>query len=378
MENKNLDIGYKISWLIGAVLGLSLLKYIFIPIILLVLSFYIINYIVKEKKKYITTAIAVQTGHLLWILSGIIIFYYQYKKVNDAWIDVLILVVGLFWIYLRPSIASIVFLLLYQIPAIFLNIHSLINFNSTTSNLISLIFHMVLRISAIILMILGYKEFRQDTTIELKSLQDKSLDNSSWLCICGTSNLSADTNCRNCEISRNFVLKNYTSDEIIKNQINVLKKKLRRNKKEYNLKLILNKKVIAIASMLIVVIAIVMGFPEQLGSVYSKCMLKACYNINSQEINIKEAGYDTYLMVAAKHKDIKQIKLLLKCGADVNIRNEYGDSAINFAIRENDIEAIKLLLKNGATVTNTEIKQAKDTNLKIEKLLINYANNISK
>ena len=219
MKNKNLNIGNMVSSVIGVFIASFFTKYIWAPILLLVLSFYIINRIVKNKKEYITAAIAVQTGHFLWMFLTVIGLYILHKEVDYAWIDVLILAIGVVWIHVRLSLISISFLEIYQITAAFVNINTLINVinsNPKAALISSLVFHIMLRIAAVVLMILGYKKFRKNKEIiDLKNssnskdefYEDKNLNNSSWLCICGTSNISTDKNCKRCEISRDFYIK---------------------------------------------------------------------------------------------------------------------------------------------------------------------------
>lgn len=52
----------------------------------------------------------------------------------------------------------------------------------------------------------------------------------------------------------------------------------------------------------------------------------------------------------ASFRNIKVMKLLLKCGADINAQNKKSETALFYAIKFNNLEAVKILIDKGANV----------------------------
>ncbi len=96
------------------------------------------------------------------------------------------------------------------------------------------------------------------------------------------------------------------------------------------------------------------------------------YLKDGMNVNAKDRGGDTALIVANNIKSINVVKELLNLSnIDVDITNEFGNTALILASNRNTVETVKELLKHGAdpdittpsgykaidVTTNPEIKQ---------------------
>lgn len=173
--------GLVIGGLIGALFGVAIIRYIFAPVILVLWSFCVMNRLVKNKNEYIKRSIAIQVGHVLWFIIGVILYYFMsavfYSRI---FIDIGIMLVGVIWLYFKPGLAAILFLTLYQIIALynngesFVNAINAVNLNAAGSIIFPLLAHIVLRITAIVFMFIGYKQIRQGKKKNIASPKDQS------------------------------------------------------------------------------------------------------------------------------------------------------------------------------------------------------------
>ncbi|GEM_PF-6935626 len=174
-----------IVWLISAAIGIYFFKYLIIPIAIVCFSFYVMYKLIKNKNGNIVTAIAIQTGHLIWAIASCILVYFAYNQ-SPILMDILLLVIwvlGVFWLYFKPGIASIGCLIIYHIILLFYNISNLINLintsntNDNMASIAGLIMHIALRISAIIFMFIGYRQSKEikSNNIVNNELEDISI-----------------------------------------------------------------------------------------------------------------------------------------------------------------------------------------------------------
>ena len=153
-----------IVWLISAAIGIYFIKYLIIPIAIVCFSIFAMYNLVKNKNGNIVTAIAIQTGHLIWVIGATILVYFIYNQL-PTYISILLItvwVIGVLWLYFKPGIASISCLAIYHIIFLFYNIINLVsiintsNANDNMASIASLTMHIALRVSAIIFMFIGY------------------------------------------------------------------------------------------------------------------------------------------------------------------------------------------------------------------------------
>ena len=155
-----------IVWLISAAIGIYFIKYLIIPIAIVCFSIFAMYNLVKNKNGNIVTAIAIQTGHLIWVIGATILVYFIYNQL-PTYISILLItvwVIGVLWLYFKPGIASISCLVIYHIIFLFYNIINLVsiintsNANDNMASIASLTMHIALRVSAIIFMFIGYRQ----------------------------------------------------------------------------------------------------------------------------------------------------------------------------------------------------------------------------
>lgn len=165
MENKKSIIMEKITSGVGMILGIVFIKYIWVPLLLLILCFYIINRFVKNKNTLITQSIALQAGHLLWMISGTTVLYFFYGNTELTILpDIIILTIGLIWLLFKQGLIPIVCLTIYQLISIYINATTeidVINLNCETSLIIAGLVHIIIRLISIILMIAGCIQIRK-------------------------------------------------------------------------------------------------------------------------------------------------------------------------------------------------------------------------
>lgn len=79
------------------------------------------------------------------------------------------------------------------------------------------------------------------------------------------------------------------------------------------------------------------------------------FMINSgADVNFIKPDGESPLMLAARHRSLKIIKLILEKGANVNKVNAHGFGALSIACVNRDHEIIELLVRSGASVTHKD------------------------
>jgi hypothetical protein len=146
------------------------------PLILVFLSFYILNRLIKNKNKFIKKAIVVQTGHWLWFVVSWLLAYFLYN-INIGYIlfDIVALTISIVWLYFAPGIVSVIYLFLFQSLSIYGNLTTLIsviNSNSETFAIEAIIAHISFRIAAIVFSIIGYKQIIKDKKLRTKDISN--------------------------------------------------------------------------------------------------------------------------------------------------------------------------------------------------------------
>jgi hypothetical protein len=109
---------------------------------------------IKSPSKFFIPACSIMVGHALLFLSYVI-FANDFKSFG---IDICILVGGIIWLLIRPNISPVIIITIYKVIAILFNVANF-EFNSTLHNA-SLIVHILLRISTIILLFIGLQRYK--------------------------------------------------------------------------------------------------------------------------------------------------------------------------------------------------------------------------
>ena len=93
-------------------------------------------------------AAAVQAGHLLWIAVGLIVI----GALTVDLVDIAILLIGVAWLLLRPGLAPVIVLTIYQVLALLINLFAFLSFPIGHNLHRALLVHIIWRGLALILM----------------------------------------------------------------------------------------------------------------------------------------------------------------------------------------------------------------------------------
>jgi hypothetical protein len=117
----------------------------------------------KDEVKPMVPAIAVQGGQGLWMLLGFIMLH----LVDLNALDLVILPAGLTWLLVRPGIGPVIFLTAYQSMAFVLNLLKFLTASVGSTTHKALLVHLVFRVAAVLLMVVGLKQIRRGNTSAL-------------------------------------------------------------------------------------------------------------------------------------------------------------------------------------------------------------------
>jgi len=128
-----------------------------LPAICIFFSYYAFKYLTKGKLNYITYSIIIQFAHMLWMVVSVVILYLSsyVNLLNSLYLDLIIIMIGLFWLYFRIGIGPIIYMTIYQCFSILMNIMAL---HGQTA---ALTIHTSLRVASILLMLYGYAKFKK-------------------------------------------------------------------------------------------------------------------------------------------------------------------------------------------------------------------------
>jgi len=110
------------------------------------------------RPKLFVGAIATTGAHIIWFIVG--------SAIIGAWaataLDIIVLLVGVIWLWLRPGLAAVVFLGLVQVASLAINVFSLTAATYGDAAHRALTAHCVFRIIAITCLIVGYIRLRRE------------------------------------------------------------------------------------------------------------------------------------------------------------------------------------------------------------------------
>lgn len=142
----------------GALGGFLLSRYcqacMWIPLIATVIVGGLLFLTPRYRRSPMLPSIAIQSGHMFWMILGLLVAPAMVLRILP---DVLILLIGITWLMLRPGLACVVFLTLYQVLSLAVNVRlaSVVAVDSLACK--ALVAHIVLRILSILSMWLGLK-----------------------------------------------------------------------------------------------------------------------------------------------------------------------------------------------------------------------------
>jgi len=148
---------------------------ILIPAIGIAVIWFLGNKYRDISKKPMLPAIAIEGGHLVWIITGFFVIaalnpqnitkQYQFN-ILESLFDVIVFGALLMWLWRKPAKISGIFNIVFQFLAIIGAIYSVyeLNFNLDTLLPRALIIHIILRVSAIIALLIGIYKLKKEST----------------------------------------------------------------------------------------------------------------------------------------------------------------------------------------------------------------------
>jgi hypothetical protein len=146
-------VGAVIGFVLGSHAGINLL----LPAVVAAIVFWVALKTAPLSFQPMALAFAVQAGQVLWMIAGLI--YLQ--RVDVSAVDVLIILAGLGWLLFRPGLPPVIFLTLFQLVALGINLYSFDAVPEDSPEEKALAAHILLRILSIVLMIGGLRLLRK-------------------------------------------------------------------------------------------------------------------------------------------------------------------------------------------------------------------------
>jgi hypothetical protein len=145
--------------IVGAGLGIYSGIHVMIPIVAASGAWWVGKKFLPPARLPFLPAIAVQTGHLFWILLGVLYL----GRLDEGLIDVVVLGVGLSWLIVRPGLGPLILLTLFQAAALVANGYLFAEADFGTNQHKALLIHIVLRVVALFSMWYGHSQWRKVT-----------------------------------------------------------------------------------------------------------------------------------------------------------------------------------------------------------------------
>ncbi|MBN1398154.1 MAG: hypothetical protein JXA06_09020 [Bacteroidetes bacterium] len=156
------DVKNRVGTAIGVLVGLAAGSYLgvagFVPLIL----FVIFNLVLKKNitlEPNNKLAIIIQSSHVGWMLIGALIL----NAWSEMFFDIIVLSIGVLWLFLHFSIIPIILLSIYHIILIYLGAIMLLQTEVGSESFKALIVHIILRLFALFFMSMSYINYRKKT-----------------------------------------------------------------------------------------------------------------------------------------------------------------------------------------------------------------------
>jgi hypothetical protein len=137
-----------VATVVGIAVGVYAGTHLLIPLALTGLVWWPARKLFPGRSPDYVAAAAVQAGHLLWIAVGLIVI----GKLTVDLVDIAILLVGVAWLLLRPGLAPVIALTIYQALALLINLFAFLSFPVGHNLHRALLVHILWRGLALILM----------------------------------------------------------------------------------------------------------------------------------------------------------------------------------------------------------------------------------
>jgi hypothetical protein len=142
----------KASTVVATVVGIAVGAYsgthLLIPLALTGLLWWAARKLFPDRSPGYRAAAAVQAGHLLWITVGLLVI----GALTVDLVDIAILLTGVVWLLLRPGLAPVIVLTIYQALALLINLFAFLSFPIGHNLHRALLVHIIWRGLAVILM----------------------------------------------------------------------------------------------------------------------------------------------------------------------------------------------------------------------------------
>jgi hypothetical protein len=147
--------------MVGSLIGMAAGSYIGLPLLFPLVGAFIAGFAIHRfggglQARPYAASIALQAGHVSWMILG--------AAIGSLWaevaIDVVVMGVGLLWLYLRPGLAPVVVLCAWHAIGLFVNVSTLFGVGFGADVHKSLLSHILFRVGAIVLMLYSFLSLR--------------------------------------------------------------------------------------------------------------------------------------------------------------------------------------------------------------------------
>jgi hypothetical protein len=145
-----------VAILVGLAAGVYSGIHLLIPLVLTGLVWGVARRLLPDRPTDFVTAAAVQVGHLLWIVVGLVVI----GALTVDLVDIAILLAGSVWLLAKPGLAPVVVLTVYQAVALLINVGAFLAMPIGHNLHRALLIHIIWRILALIFMWRGYHKSR--------------------------------------------------------------------------------------------------------------------------------------------------------------------------------------------------------------------------
>ena len=145
-----------VAILVGLAAGVYSGIHLFIPLVLTGLVWGVARRLLPDRPTDYVAAAAVQVGHLLWIVVGLVVI----GALTVDLVDIAILLAGSVWLLAKPGLAPVVVLTVYQAVALLINVGAFLAMPLGHNLHRALLIHIIWRILALIFMWRGYHKSR--------------------------------------------------------------------------------------------------------------------------------------------------------------------------------------------------------------------------
>lgn len=146
-------VGGIVGVAIGAYAGINLL----IPLAFTAAVWWAGRKLISGPRQPYLPALAVQTGHLLWLCLGLL----YVRAAGLDLVDPVVLIIGLVWLLLKPGLAPVLFLTVFQVLALAINGVSFSDAAIGTNPHKALFVHILWRLMALFCMWQAYLQSRK-------------------------------------------------------------------------------------------------------------------------------------------------------------------------------------------------------------------------